>query len=107
MKELNLLHYAFFEKLQSMPSIEKILLYGSRARGNNRARSDIDLAIVCPKATDQEWLMIIDITEDADTLLKIDCVRFDTLSDTNPLKQAIVHDGIVIYEKGSHAKTTT
>ena len=107
MKTVDVRQYVFFKKLQMMPTIEKIILYGSRARGNHRERSDIDMAIVCPRATAKEWNKIIGIIENADTLLRIDCVRFDTLSDSNPLKQSIEHDGIIVYEKGSHAEKTS
>lgn len=36
--------------------IDEICLFGSRARGDNKERSDIDLAIVCPRASDTDWL---------------------------------------------------
>ena len=99
MKKIQLKNYLFLEKLQTLPVVEKIILYGSRARGDNRERSDIDLAIVCPQANAADWQKIMDIIDDADTLLFIDCVRFDTLSDKNPLKDAIIRDGVVLYEK--------
>ncbi len=38
--------YQFFKKLCALPFIEQIWLYGSRARENNKSRSDIDLAII-------------------------------------------------------------
>lgn len=34
---------------QKHPQIEKVILYGSRAKGNYRAGSDIDITIVAPK----------------------------------------------------------
>jgi len=74
--------YKFIEQLKSLPFVDEVWLYGSRARGDNEERSDIDLAIVCPKATDKNWYSLLDIIENADTLLKIDCVRFDKLSES-------------------------
>ena len=38
--------------------IEKVILYGSRAKGNFKAGSDIDLTIVAPKLTTTELLKI-------------------------------------------------
>jgi predicted nucleotidyltransferase len=70
------LPYQFIEQLKSLPFIDEIWLFGSRARGDNQERSDIDLAIICPAASDIDWLKVVDIIENADTLLKIDCVRF-------------------------------
>ena len=43
---------------------------------DNDEHSDIDIAIINPNITDQEWLEVMDIIENADTLLKIDCIRF-------------------------------
>lgn len=74
--------YKFIEQLKSLPFVDEVWLYGSRARGDNKERSDIDLAIVCPKATDQNWYDLLDVIENADTLLEIDCVRFDKLKDS-------------------------
>lgn len=92
--------YAFFKKLKSLTFIKKIILFGSRARQDNKERSDIDLAIECPDVTDRQWQVILDIIDDADTLLNIDCVRLDTLDDQNPLKKAIEREGIILYQKG-------
>ena len=69
--------YKFIEKLKALEFVEEIWLFGSRARGDNIERSDFDLAIVCPRATDVDWLHILAIVDDADTLIKVDCVRLD------------------------------
>ena len=53
------------------------ILINSRARGDYRKKSDIDLAILCPNSTDKDWISVMDIIEDADSLLKIDCIKFD------------------------------
>lgn len=53
--------YTFLQKLEQLPFIEKIWLYGSRARGDSRDRSDIDLAIECPSATFLDWQKALDI----------------------------------------------
>jgi uncharacterized protein len=89
----------FFKQLQKLDFIEKIILYGSRARGDNKERSDIDLAVVCPQASGNDWHKVLEIIDQADTLLKIDCVRFDELKDSNSLKKSIVRDGVVLYQK--------
>lgn len=88
--------YAFFRALTALPFIEAVYLYGSRARGDANAASDIDLAIVCPNATDAQWAMVGDVIDNADTLLKIDYVRLDALHDGR-LKANILQDGVKIY----------
>lgn len=88
----------FFKKLKQLSFIDAILLYGSRARNDHQERSDIDIAISCPNATQQDWLNVISIIDDADTLLKIDCIKLESLTDQNPLKQRILSEGIYLYK---------
>lgn len=82
--------YKFVKQLKALAFVEEIWLFGSRARGDNQDRSDIDIAVICPKATDNDWILVLGIIEEADTLLKIDCVRFDTLQEDDPLKSNIL-----------------
>lgn len=89
--------YTFFRQLTALPFVEAIWLFGSRAIGDATERSDIDLAIICPKATPKDWQCILDIVDEADTLHHIDCVRFDTLSSENPLRQAIIKQHIILF----------
>lgn len=89
---------AFFKKLKELSFVHEIWLYGSRARGDNADRSDIDIAIYCPEASDVQWLSVVSIIDEADTLLKIDCVRLESLKDTNPLKENILSQGICLYK---------
>lgn len=91
-------NYQFFKQLIQLPFVQEIWLFGSRARGDNQERADIDLAIYCPDASDSNWLTILDIIEAADTLLKIDCIRLDELSDISPIKKSIIDQGIKLYE---------
>lgn len=91
--------YDFFKKLCALAWVDSIILYGSRARNDNALRSDIDLAINCPHASDSYWLTVLDIIDDADTLLKIDCLRFDALPGQSALKKAIKNEGIALYRK--------
>jgi predicted nucleotidyltransferase len=91
--------YQFIERLKALPFVEAIYLYGSRARGTQRPRSDIDLAIVCPKANGRDWRQVLDIVEDADTLLEIDCVRLDAEKPDSRLRRNIEREKQVIYAR--------
>jgi predicted nucleotidyltransferase len=101
--------FEFFKLLVDLPYVDQIILYGSRARGDAGERSDIDLAIVCPEASEEDWLKVLDIIDDSDTLLKIDCIRFDQLSDTNIFKKAILEEGhpLFIREKSVSKESHT
>ena len=91
--------YAFLKKLEKLPFIEKIWLYGSRAREDSRDRSDIDLAIECPDATFLDWQNVLDVIENADTLLKIDCIRLDDLDPNSSFKKNILEDKKLLFQK--------
>lgn len=73
-----------------------MVLFGSRARGDYKERSDIDLAF----EVDDEagWSEVEAIIADADTLLKIDPVRLDTLADSG-FKQRIAKEGLLLHER--------
>ena len=90
-------HYTFIDRLKALPFVEAIYLFGSRARGTQRERSDIDLAIVCPMAGVREWQAVLDIVEDADTLLHVDCVRLDAEPADSALRRQIEKERLTLF----------
>lgn len=95
---VKILSYNFLQQLITLPFVKKIILFGSRAKGSNDTRSDIDLAIECPKASALDWNCVMEIIENADTLLKIDCVRFDKIQ-SKRFKNAILEDQVILFER--------
>ena len=75
-------------------SIEKIILFGSRARGTNTERSDIDIAVYGGDFDNFYW----DVKEKIHSLLMFDIVQADAAI-SDELKQEIGRDGVTIYEK--------
>ena len=98
------LKYKFIQKIADLPFVEEIWLFGSRARGDNASRSDIDLAILCPAATQDDWHEVMNIVEEADTLLKIDCVRVEGLDKTSNFLQNILDSKKILYTVGTNGK---
>lgn len=94
----SVLPYKFVKRLESLPSVDAIFLFGSRTQTKHSQFSDIDLAITCPTATAKEWQKILDIVDDADTLLRIDCVRYDKIADQK-FKKEIDQTKQVLYAK--------
>lgn len=94
--------YGFFRALCALPFVEAVWLFGSRARGTARARSDVDLAILCPGASEAEWGEVLRIVEEPDTLLAIDVVRFDALAADDPLRASILRAHRPVFER-AHA----
>lgn len=90
--------YDFIKRLKQLACIKKIILFGSRARGDQRERSDIDLAIEYI-GDSMDWVKIMRIIDEADTLLKIDCVDFNLLPFDSDLRYRILKEGIIVYEK--------
>jgi predicted nucleotidyltransferase len=83
--------------LAARPSVRRVILYGSRARGDNAERSDIDLAVEAPEATLREWSDIEESVENARTLLAIDLVRLDEASEE--FRSRVCEEGKVLYER--------
>lgn len=74
--------------------IEKMILFGSRARGDSRKTSDIDLAVSGGNVTG--FRLAVD--DEVRTLLMFDVVNLDEPVQ-KPLLQSIEREGIVLYEK--------
>ncbi|WP_019554039.1 HI0074 family nucleotidyltransferase substrate-binding subunit [Propionispira raffinosivorans] len=80
------------------PNIYKIILFGSRARGDFRSSSDIDLAIFSKDESSLEVANFMNDIEKLDTLLKFDIVFINTNTDEKLLAN-INKEGIVIMER--------
>jgi predicted nucleotidyltransferase len=74
--------------------LKKVILFGSRARGDNWERSDIDLAVCGGDVT----RFSLDVDEVIPTLLMFDVVDLDEPVQPE-LRAAIQREGVVIYEK--------
>jgi predicted nucleotidyltransferase len=61
---------------QAFP-IEKVVLFGSRARGTNNATSDIDLAVFAPNMTHRQISLLSDALDGSDIVYRIDIVHVD------------------------------
>jgi predicted nucleotidyltransferase len=79
------------------PEIDKVILYGSRAKGNYRKNSDIDLSIVGNVNLDK----ILSIETKLDDLFlpyEFDLSIFNKINNI-ALKEHIIRIGITFYEK--------
>ncbi len=75
-------------------SVKQVILFGSRARGDHRERSDIDLAV----SGGNFPAFALDVDEETDTLLKYDFVNLDAAVQPELLAE-IQKDGRILYEK--------
>lgn len=75
-------------------NLTKVIVFGSRARGDYKEKSDIDLAV-----TGGDIIAFsLAVDEDTSTLLKFDIVNLDA-SVQEELRQSIEREGIVLYEE--------
>ena len=74
--------------------IKRVILFGSRAKGNARKNSDIDLCIECEKNSEFE---VIDTIDEIVGIYSIDIVFYDSLN--LEIKNQIDRYGIDIYTK--------
>lgn len=75
-------------------NVDKVILFGSRARGDYKRVSDIDLAV----SGGNFVRFAVDVDEETSTLLKFDLVNLDG-SVQEELRAAIEKEGKTLYEK--------
>ncbi|MEI6521123.1 MAG: nucleotidyltransferase domain-containing protein [bacterium] len=84
--------------LTNFPDVEKAILYGSRAKGNYKNGSDIDLTIIGNALTLKTIYKIENALDDLLLPYKIDLSIYENI--TNPaLTDHINRVGIIFYEK--------
>ena len=82
------------QELARIHNMNKVILFGSRARGDFKRTSDIDLA-----AEGENFdRFALDIEEETSTLLQYDIVNLGR-DMQEELREAIAREGIMIYEK--------
>ena len=84
-------------RLSAQPWVRRVILFGSRGRGDARPRADVDLAVEAPEASARDWLHLVEMTEDAETLLPIDLVRIEEAP--NELLARIRAEGRTLFER--------
>ncbi len=81
-------------KIAETNGIHRVILFGSRARGDYHRTSDIDLAVSGGNIPE----FSLDVDEDTSTLLKFDVVNLDGRVQEE-LLESIQKEGIILYEK--------
>jgi len=80
------------------PAVERVILFGSRARGDAGDRSDFDLAVITSKMTQTQWSQFaIEVEERLPTLCGVDLVKLSKTTPA-PLRKQIQQQGIVLYD---------
>lgn len=94
----------YWSRLESVfrnhKSIEKVILYGSRAKGTNRMYSDVDIVLVSEKINNREYSNIIQEIDDLLLPFIFDISVYHSIKDSN-LIESINRTGVIIYENNS------
>lgn len=89
------------EELQNVfrrhQNIERVLIFGSRSKGNFRAGSDIDLAVIGENIDYGQLLTILCEIEDLELLYSVDLINYKEKIGT-PIGDHIDRVGQVFYE---------
>ncbi len=79
-------------------NIDKVILFGARARNDYKNNSDIDLAIIFDSDDNDNYIKLLTKLEELNTLFKFDVIDYNKITNAT-LKQKIDKDGITIYQK--------
>lgn len=91
---------------QRINTVDKIILFGSRAIGDNTEKSDIDLAFIAPNMTQKEWTeLTFALEEELDTLLFLDMIKYEDAEEE--LKNEIGKSGKILYSAASASNRKT
>ena len=87
--------YSQIREIAKQHQVQKVVLIGSRARGDYLEKSDIDLAIYgC-----QDFLELSDqLEEELWSLLQLDLIDMNGMSVSKELIDEIERDGVILYE---------
>ena len=86
------------EYFKSKPEVKKVVVYGSRAKGNFRNGSDIDFAVWADGKSAYELRIEAEL-DDLETPYMFDVTDYKNLTHEG-MKNSIDRDGMLFYKKG-------
>lgn len=86
-----------FALFEATPALERVWIYGSRARGDHREASDIDLAADAPAMSPEDFLALSGRVEDLGLIYRIDMLRLQAVAEGD-LRTRVERDRRVFWE---------
>ncbi len=83
--------------LDAFPGLDRVWIYGSRARASHREESDIDLAVDAQWLDDRQFLALKSQIEDLELIYRLDVVHLQSVS-SEVFKHHILRDRKVFWE---------
>ncbi|MCE2678775.1 MAG: nucleotidyltransferase domain-containing protein [Burkholderiaceae bacterium] len=84
--------------LATCPELEKAMVYGSRAMGNYRAGSDIDIALIGEKLSNDMLSKLARLFDESNLPYMVDLSIMENISNPN-LRDHIERVGQVLYQR--------
>jgi proline iminopeptidase len=78
------------------PLIERVLIFGSRAKGTAKPWSDIDLAVIAPAMNDREFTELWNEMDGLPIVFKVDVLHLDRVTQPG-LREKIMVQGRIFY----------
>lgn len=88
---------AALDLIKAVPAVRRIVLFGSRAVGDDEERSDIDLAISAPDLDIPGVARLRDAVSTTRTLFRISVTRIEDMP--TALRSRVLAQGKTIYER--------
>lgn len=86
----------FHRVFADFPEIERVIIFGSRAKGTHKDGSDIDLAVFAPTMSEQHFTALWNQLDALPLTFKIDVLHWNKLGNER-LKNRIPVEGKVLY----------
>lgn len=80
------------------PAIERVVLFGSRAKGQERPNSDIDLVVYNEGLSKREWVQLDDAIDELYLPITVDLLRAEEIRHAGLLEH-IARVGLTIYRR--------
>ncbi len=84
------------------PNVERVWIYGSRARGDHREESDIDLAVDAPEMSSTDFSRLSGRLEELGLIYRVDLLRLQDVLDEG-FRSRIERDRKIFWEPRRHA----
>ncbi|MBI4665702.1 MAG: nucleotidyltransferase domain-containing protein [Nitrospinae bacterium] len=86
--------------LRGFGKVERAVIFGSRATGNYKNYSDIDIAVFAPDMSFEEYLAIRAALDDLPIIFTVDAVHYEGLG-AETMKSRIIREGVEIYRRSA------
>lgn len=98
---------ALVRLVHGFASVDRAVIYGSRARGDFARYSDIDVALYGDRVSASDVARIKDAIDDSFIVFPVDVTAVVSLAPDSSMRRTIDRDGIVIYDRANPPSSVT